>query len=95
MSYERAGREIVFRAKLVFGLTVLGGVLGLASGTYMLAREAGFDALGVPFLSLAGWVAEAVRRGFGGELLAYSAAGAVLLTAPVLWLLLKPRSHNF
>lgn len=94
MSYERAGREFVFRAKLVFGLAVIGAAAGGATGVWMLAREAGFDAFSVSLLPLAGWVVEVVRRGFGGELLLYAGAGAALLAGPALYFMFRPRASG-
>lgn len=87
MSYERAGREFVFRAKLVFGLAVLGGVAGAVLRAAYLAEWPG--EWGLPQWWM--WLQKLIELGYSNELLIAAAAGAAALAGPVLFFLLKPR----
>lgn len=95
---KRETNELAWRIKLVVGLALLGGLTGGLLYLHFFIFERELQVL--PRYGLAVWNsftldvpgALLARR----ELLYASAGGAVLLTAPILWLLLKPRdAHNF
>lgn len=95
---KRETNELAWRMKLVIGLALLGGITGCLLYLHFLIFERELQVL--PRYGLALWNAFTLdapgaliaRR----ELLLSAAAGAALLTAPALWLMLKPRgTHHF
>lgn len=83
--------EIVWMAKLIFGLAALGALLGSLGWAWWLAESFGGSAgWGLPHWFI--WWRLLVERGFGGELLIAAGVGATALAGPVLLFLLKPRS---
>lgn len=95
---KRETHEVAWRAKLVFGLALLGALVGVLLYLHFLIfqqepqelQRYALAAYNAFTLDLPG--ARLARR----ELLLSAAAGAALLVAPVLWLMLKPRgTHHF
>lgn len=95
---RREARELAWRAKLIFGLALLGGLAGglLYLHFFIFAREL----QELPRYGLAVWNAFTLdvpgARLARRELLLSAAAGAVALAGPVLLFLIKPRgTHHF
>lgn len=97
---KRETSELAWRIKLIFGLAVVGGLLGgLAYLHFMIFHQ---ELQELPRYGLAVYNsltleapgARLARR----ELLLSAAGGAVMFAGPVLWFLLKSRgtgTHNF
>lgn len=98
---RRETHELAWRIKLVLGLALLGVVTGSLLYLHFMIFNRELQVL--PRYGLAVWNsftldapgAPIARR----ELLLSAAAGAALLTAPALWLMLRPRgprgTHHF
>lgn len=90
---KRETHEVAWRAKLLFGLALLGALLGATAYLHFLIFEQ--EPQELQRYAAAAWRAFTLdapgaliaRR----ELLLSAAGGAALLVAPVLWLMLKPR----
>ncbi|MDA8256589.1 MAG: hypothetical protein M0Z99_13285 [Betaproteobacteria bacterium] len=88
---KKEASELAWRTKVTIGLAFVGAWAGAWAWAWWLAEESGGSA-GWGMVEWIRWPFALVGKGFGGELLAAAAAGAVLLAGPVLWLMLRKRS---
>lgn len=95
---KRETHELAWRAKLTAGLALLGALVGVLLYLHFLIFEQ--EPQELQRYALAAWRAFTLdapgaliaRR----ELLMSAGAGAALLVAPALWLMLRPRgTHHF
>lgn len=84
-----ARREIVLRAKLVFGLFVLGGFLGAILRAGQLAEWP--DWVIPQWITWFSWL---FSNGWAADLAMYAGIGAAVLGLPALWLVLRGRSRS-
>ena len=90
---HRETSELAWRAKLLFGLALLGALIGCLLYLHFMIFHS--ETQEFEQYAMATWRAFTLdapgARLARRELLLSAAAGAVLLVAPVLWLMLRPR----